>query len=116
MPTLSRLHHISVILYPDTFTLDQLFTEINSGGLVSGGYPGGVAQASDYQAGGDYSVAHAAVYHWLLTKEAKVSWTYSYSDTALQTLYASANRDPRMGTAYTNLFQWMEECWRHSLQ
>lgn len=27
---------------PDTFTLDQLFQEMMSGGLVSGGYPGGM--------------------------------------------------------------------------
>ena len=39
---------------PDTFTLDQLFTEMMSGGLVAtanGGYPGGmVKQALDWVA------------------------------------------------------------------
>ena len=85
---------------PDTFTLDQLFTEITTGGLVTGGYPGGmIAQVLSYAAS-DYSVASAAGLP-LIAYEGGQSLVAPASDTTLQNLYAAANRDPRMGAAYT---------------
>ncbi len=86
---------------PDTFTLDQLFTEIMSGGLVSGGYPGGMIKQALDQATADYSVASAAGLRMVAYEAGQTLVDYSYSDSVLQTLYATANRDPRMGTAYT---------------
>ena len=88
---------------PDTFTLDQLFTEITTGGLVTGGYPGGmIKQALDY-ATADYGVASAASLP-LMAYEGGQSLVAPASDTTLQNLYAAANRDPRMGAAYTTFF------------
>ena len=89
---------------PDTFTLDQLFTEMNSGGLVSGGYPGGMIKQTLDQAASDYSVAQAAGLPLVAYEGGQTFVDYSHSDTALQNLYAAANRDPRMGTAYTTFF------------
>jgi len=86
---------------PNTFTLDQLFTEVMSGGVVSGGYPGGmVKQAIDWMV---QNSADAKSYGLALVayEGGQTFVDYSHSDTALQNLYAAANRDPRMGTAYT---------------
>jgi chitodextrinase len=89
---------------PDTFTLDQLFTEINSGGLVSGGYPGGmIKQILDYTTA-DYGVASAAGLPLIAYEGGQTLIDPTHSDTTLQNLYAAANRDPRMGTAYTTFF------------
>ena len=89
---------------PNTFTLDQLFAEINSGGVAPNGYPGGmIKQALDYAAS-DYSVAKAAGLPLVAYEGGQTLVDYSHSDLVLQNLYATANRDPRMGTAYTNFF------------
>jgi len=87
---------------PDTFTLDQLFTEIMSGGLVSaasGGYPGGMIAQTIAWAQMNYAIASSFGLP-LVAYEGGQTFVAG-SDTALQTLYAAANRDPRMGTAYT---------------
>ena len=89
---------------PNTFTLDQLFAEINSGGVAPNGYAGGmIKQALDYAAS-DYSVASAAGLPLVAYEGGQTLVDYSHSDLVLQNLYATANRDPRMGTAYTNFF------------
>ena len=89
---------------PNTFTLDQLFAEINSGGVAPNGYPGGmIKQALDYAAS-DYSVASAAGLPLVAYEGGQTLVDYSHSDLVLQNLYATANRDPRMGAAYTNFF------------
>ena len=86
---------------PDTFTLDQLFTEMMSGGLVSGGYPGGmVKQAVDWMAQ-NYVDAKSYGLPLVAYEGGQTLVDYSHSNTTLQNLYAAANRDPRMGTAYT---------------
>jgi chitodextrinase len=88
---------------PDTTTLDQLFQEILSGGAVSGGYPGGmIKQALDWAAS-NYNIAQAAGVALVAYEAGQTLVDYTNSDTALQNLYAAANRDPRMGTAYTAL-------------
>ncbi len=84
---------------PDTLTVDQLFTEIMSGGVVSGGYPGGMIKQTLDFAATNYSLAQTAGLP-LVAYEGGQSLV-SISDTTLQALYAAANRDPRMGTAYT---------------
>ena len=87
---------------PDTFTLDQFFTEMMSGGLVtSGGYPGGmVKQVLDWVAS-NYATAKTYGLPLVAYEGGQTLVDFSHSDTALQNLYAAANRDPRMGTAYT---------------
>ena len=91
---------------PDTFTLDQLFTEMMSGGLVStanGGYPGGMIKQMLDESADDYSVASSFGLALVTYEGGQGLVDYSGSDTALEALYAAANRDPRMGTAYTTL-------------
>jgi chitodextrinase len=89
---------------PDAFTLDQLFTEIMSGGLVSsGGYPGGMIKQTLDWAATNYSMATSAGLGFVAYEGGQSLVDYSGSDAALQTLYAAANRDSRMGTAYTTL-------------
>jgi chitodextrinase len=90
---------------PDTFTLDQLFAEMMSGGLVSGGsggYPGGMIKQTLDGAALNYTYAQAAGVQ-LVAYEGGQNFVNG-SDTTLQALYAAANRDPRMGTAYTTFF------------
>jgi chitodextrinase len=89
---------------PSTFTLDQLFTEIMSGGLVSGGYPGGMIKQALDQAAGDYSVASSFGLPMIAYEYGQTLYDPSGSNAALQTLYLAAMRDPRMGTAYTTYF------------
>ena len=94
----------SGITPPDTFTLDQLFTEIFSGGLISGDYPGGLIAQTLNQAAGDLATAQAYGLPLVAYEGGQSLIDSTYTDTALQTLYMAANRDPRMGTAYTTLF------------
>ena len=86
---------------PDTFTLDQLFTEIMSGGLVSGGYPGGMITQTIAGANANYAIASSFGLPIVAYEGGQT--LVATGDTALQTLYAAANRDPRMGPAYTTL-------------
>jgi chitodextrinase len=89
---------------PDTFTLDQLFQEIMSGGLVStanGGYPGGMIAQTLNWAATNFATASSFGLPMISYEGGQTLVDYSHSDTALQNLYAAANRDPRMGTAYT---------------
>ena len=89
---------------PNTFTLDQLFAEINWGGVAPNGYAGGmIKQVLDYAAS-DYSVASAAGLPLVAYEGGQTLVDYSHSDLVLQNFYATANRDPRMGAAYTNFF------------
>jgi len=84
---------------PDNFTVDQLFTEMMVGGLVSGGYPSGmIAQAI---AGATTNYAIASSFGLPMVAYEGGQTLVAGTDAALQTLYAAANRDPRMGTAYT---------------
>ncbi len=87
---------------PNTFTLDQLFTEILTGGTgAPGGYPGGmVKQALDFMTS-NFSTAQANGVKMIGYESGQTLVDFSHSDTALQSLYAAGNRDPRMGTAYT---------------
>ena len=88
---------------PDTFTLDQLFTEIMSGGLVYGGYKGGmIKQALDLTAAA-YSIASQRGLSLVAYEGGQSLVDYSHANATLQNLYTAANRDPRMATAYTML-------------
>ena len=88
---------------PNTFTLDQLFTEIMSGGLVSGGYSGGmIKQALDLTAS-NYQIASQRGLSLVAYEGGQSLVDYSHADATLQTLYTAANRDPRMTTAYAKL-------------
>ena len=86
---------------PDTLTLDQLFTEIMTGGVVSGGYPGGMIAQTLAWAATNYSFAQAAGLPMIAYEGGQTLIDTTYSDTTLQALYAAANRDPRMGIAYS---------------
>jgi chitodextrinase len=89
---------------PNTFTLDQLFQEMMSGGLVStanGGYPGGMIAQTLSWAATNYAIASSFGLPLISYEGGQTFVDYSHSDTTLQNLYAAANRDPRMGTAYT---------------
>ncbi len=86
---------------PDTFTLDQLFTEMNSGGLVTGGYPGGMVQQALSWVASNYALAQSLGLTLIGYEGGQTLVDYTGTDTALENLYAAANRDPRMGTAYT---------------
>ena len=91
---------------PDSFTLDQLFSEIMSGGLVpttNGGYPGGMIRLTLDRAKINYATASTYGLALVAYEGGQSLVDYSGSDIALQTLYLSANRDPRMGVAYTTL-------------
>ena len=97
---------------PDTFTPDQLFQEMMSGGLVSGGYPGGmIAQVLSWVAQ-NYADAQNPQYGNglpLVAYEGGQSLIDSSgSDTVLENLYSTANLDPRMGTAYAALLNGWE--------
>lgn len=91
---------------PDTLTLDQLFTEILSGGFVSaanGGYPGGMIAQTLNWAQTNYSMASSYGIALVAYEGGQSLVDPTGSDTALGTLYLEANRDPRMGAAYTAL-------------
>src|SRR5207302_8211297 len=64
---------------------------------------GMIKQALDYAAS-DYAVANAAGLSLVAYEGGQTLVDYTYADTALQNLYASANRDTRMGAAYTTFF------------
>jgi hypothetical protein len=88
---------------PNTFTLDQLFTEMMQGGQVSGGYPGGMLKQAV-----DWTKAYAAMasqYHVDLVAYEGGQTLVNSNDTALTKLYIAANKDPRMGLAYTTFLQ-----------
>lgn len=82
--------------------LNDLFTELNQGGLVSGDYPGGpLKQVSDWEAA--YAKMLAPYGLPLITYEGGQSFvaapTYANGSWA-QKLYIAANTDPRMQAAY----------------
>jgi hypothetical protein len=89
--------------------LDDLFAELNHGGLIAGDYPGGwLKELADREAA--YSKALAPYGLPLITYEGGQSFVtapdYANGSWA-QTLYIAANRDPRMGAAYlTALSDW----------
>jgi hypothetical protein len=89
---------------PNTFTLDQFFTEMMSGGLVprtSGGYAGGMIKQALDGAALDYIEAQKYNLPLLAYEGGQTFIDYSGTDSALQQLYYAANHDPRMGTVYT---------------
>ena len=88
---------------PDNFSLDQLFTEIMSGGLVSGGYPGGMIAETLKFAAQNYSIAQQYGPIPLVAYEGGQGFSAG-ADSALGALYSAANLDPRMATAYAALF------------
>jgi len=91
---------------PNTFTLDQFFTEVMSGGLVpsaNGGYPGGMIKHALDAARQDYAAALSYNPNLLFVayEGGQGFVDYSMKDIALQNLYQAAQHDPRMRTAYT---------------
>ncbi len=88
------------VTVPDTFTLDQLFTEIMSGGLIPGDYPGGLIAQTLNQIAGDLATAQT---YGLPLVAYEGGQSLIATDSTLNNLFAAANRDPRMGTAYTTL-------------
>jgi hypothetical protein len=101
--------------HPDTaaavsaLSLDQLFTEINSGGVVAGG-PAGGAIAETRQWVIDNRAAANVRGKSLVSYEGGqhlVGFFGAENNAALTALFTSANRDNRMGDAYTTyLNQW----------
>jgi hypothetical protein len=94
---------------PNTWTtqpdggLTSLFTEIMQGGLAPGGYAGGmIKQALDWVT--SYRTVTNSYGLPLIAYEGGQHLVNS-NDTALATLYISANRDSRMGTAYATYLQ-----------
>jgi hypothetical protein len=94
---------------PDSWTTQpdggrtSLFTEITQGGLAPGGYPGGmIKQAIDWVA--SYQTVANSYGIDLIAYEGGQHLLNS-SDAALTTLYIAANRDWRMGTAYSTYLQ-----------
>jgi Bacterial Ig domain len=94
---------------PSTWTtqpdggLSSLFTEIMQGGVAPGGYPGGmIKQALDWVAA--YKSVATSYGFDLVAYEAGQSLV-NPNDAALTSLYTAANRDSRMGTAYTTYLQ-----------
>lgn len=82
--------------------LNDLFTELNQGGLISGGYPGGeLKEASDWEAA--YTKMLAPYGLPLITYEGGQTFvaapTYANGSWAQQ-LYVAANTDTRMAAAY----------------
>jgi hypothetical protein len=96
---------------PDSWTtqpdggLASLFTEMMQGGLMSGGYPGGmIKQAIDWVSA-QKTVANQ--YGLDLVAYEGGQHLVKVENPALTNLYIAANRDPRMGTATaTYLQQW----------
>ncbi len=83
--------------------LGDLFTEISSGGLAPGGYPGGmIAQAVSWIAP-QKTIANS--YGLQLVGYESGPSLVNQNDAALTTLYEAANRDPRMGTAVATYVQ-----------
>jgi hypothetical protein len=79
--------------------LTWLFTEITQGGLVTGGYSGGmIKQALDWVAA---YIPVAQSYKLPLVAYECGQSLVNPNDAALITLYVAANRDLRMGAAYT---------------
>jgi hypothetical protein len=92
--------------------LNNLFTELNQGGLIPGDYPGGfLKQASDWEAA--YAVALKPYNLPIIGYEGGQSFSgifaspqYTSGSWAVN-LYIAANRDPRMQAAYlTALNAW----------
>jgi hypothetical protein len=85
--------------------LSNLFQEINVGGLIPGDYPGGtLKQQSDWEAAfvaalGPYKLPLIA-YEGGQTLVAFPTYT---NGSPVVNLYVAANRDPRMGAAYTTM-------------
>lgn len=91
---------------PDNATLDQFFQEILTGGTGwAGAYPGGYLKARFDTTAVNFATCQNPSYGngiALLTYEG--GWNFqSGNDAALETLFISAQSDPRMHTVYTAL-------------
>jgi hypothetical protein len=85
--------------------LANLFQEFNQGGLISGDYPGGaLKQQSDWEVA---MIAAIAPYKLPLVAyeggQSLVAFPTYQNGSPVTNLYVAANRDPRMGAAYTTL-------------
>lgn len=91
------------------WTLDNLFTELNSGGQLSGGPSGGaIAETADWIAS-HRSAANTRALSLIAYEGGQhlVGIFGVENNNAITDLLTSANRDPRMGQAYANyLTQW----------
>jgi hypothetical protein len=85
--------------------LDNIFQEINQGGLIEGGHPGGsLKENSDWEAA--YRTALAPYKLGMLAYEGGQSLlARPDAPQALVNLHVAANRDPRMGAAYTSVLR-----------
>ncbi|MDP9008625.1 MAG: cellulose-binding protein [Pseudomonadota bacterium] len=83
--------------------LSKLFQELNQGGLISGDYPGGdLKQTSSWEAA--YKAALASYNLPFIAYEGGqtfLGFPQYLNGTSFVNLYIAANRDPRMGAAYT---------------
>ena len=87
-----------------TWSLDTLFAELNSGGQISGGPSGGALADVHSWITSHHQAAVARSLH-LITYEGGqhlVGILGVENNLAIQTLFNSANRDARMGAAYTS--------------
>ena len=85
--------------------LDNIFQEVNHGGLIDGGHPGGsLKENSDWEAA--YRAALAPYKLGMLAYEGGQSLlTRPDQPPALTGLHVAANRDPRMGAAYMSVLR-----------
>jgi hypothetical protein len=99
------------VTVPNTATLNQLFTEILSGGEGwVGSYPGGVLKQRFDQTAINFATAQNPSYgNGILIVNYEGGWGFSAgSDIALNTLFENAQSDARMQTVYTNLLTGMQ--------
>lgn len=87
--------------------LGKLFQELNQGGVVQGGYPGGdLKQTSDWEA--SYKLALAPYKLPFIAYEGGqtfVGFPKYLDGSAIVNSYVAANRDARMGAAYSKALQ-----------
>ena len=85
--------------------LDNIFQEINQGGLIEGGHPGGsLKENADWEAA--YREVLAPYKLGMLAYEGGQSLlARPDAPPALTGLHVAANRDPRMGAAYTSVLR-----------
>jgi hypothetical protein len=93
-----------------TLTVDQVFSEITTGGTLAGGPAGGaIAQTVGWVAD-NRAVANARQLALIAYEGGQhlVGFFGAENNTGLTSLLIAANRDPRMGAAYT---KYLEDSW-----
>lgn len=86
--------------------LDKLFQELQQGGALNGGQPGGAVQATLNAASAQRAVAAARGLAMVAYEGGQALYGSGgvENDAAVTGLFTAANRDPRMGSAYDQFF------------